>query len=72
MIVGDDDQVCMTEAQLGAFNRAHEPKKLCLLRSGHYDVYWRKFDQAASAARDWLAEHLLPQPKPAVGVGVSS
>jgi hypothetical protein len=59
MIVGDDDQVCMTDAQLDAFNRAQEPKKLCLLESGHYDVYWRKFDAAASAARDRFAQHLL-------------
>lgn len=72
MIVGDDDQVCMTDAQLDAFNRAHQPKKLCLLKSGHYDVYWRKFDEAAFAARDWFAEHLLSKSKPSAGAGALS
>jgi len=59
MILGDDDQVCLTATQLEAFNRAHEPKRLKLLHSGHYDVYWRKFDEAAEAARDWFHEHLV-------------
>lgn len=69
MIVGNDDQVCVTEAQLDAFRRAHEPKKLCLLESGHYDVYWRKFDQAAAAARDWFADHLVGTSTAAAAAG---
>jgi uncharacterized protein len=64
MILGDDDQVCLTATQLAAFNRAHEPKKLKLLHSGHYDVYWRKFDDAAEAACAWFQEHLITHQSP--------
>lgn len=69
MIVGDDDQVCMTDAQLDGFNRAREPKELCLQRSGHHDVYWRRFDEAALATRDWFAQHLLSQHRSAADAG---
>jgi len=43
---------------------AHEPKKLKLLHSGHCDVYWRKFDEAAEAACDWFQEHLITDQSP--------
>jgi uncharacterized protein len=60
MIVGDHDEVCVTDVQLAAYERAREPKRLELLKSGHYDVYWRAFDPAAAAARDWFVQHLRP------------
>jgi hypothetical protein len=65
--------VCLTATQLAAFNRAHEPKKLKLLHSGHYDVCWRKFDDAAEAACDWFQEHLITdQSPPAQGAALKA
>ena len=47
-----------TDLVLRAYRRALEPKKLCLLPGGHFDVYTRWFERSCGAARDWLLEHL--------------
>jgi uncharacterized protein len=34
------------------------PKKLVMLKGGHFDAYVADFDKASAAARDWFVEHL--------------
>jgi hypothetical protein len=45
---------------VGAFNRAHEPKRLELYPGGHFSAYTDQFERAAGAAADWYVEHLRP------------
>ena len=37
---------------------ANEPKRLVILPGGHFDAYVAGFDEASTAATDWLTEHL--------------
>jgi len=60
MVVADQDDVTPTDLALAAYQRAQEPKRLCLIRGGHFDPYDRLFPQAAAAARDWFRTHLTP------------
>lgn len=60
MIVAADDVVAIADLALNAYHQALEPKKLLILRGGHYEAYIEQFDQASSAARDWFVEHLRP------------
>lgn len=60
MIVTDRDTRCGTELQLEAYSRARHPKRLLMIRGGHYDVYSKRFDQVSGAAREWFSEHLRP------------
>jgi hypothetical protein len=43
---------------LGAFERAHEPKKLVIYEGDHFDAYAAAFETASSAAEDWFLTHL--------------
>jgi hypothetical protein len=58
MIVPDRDDLCPTEDQLEAYERALEPKRLLLFRGGHYAIYDEEFDLCSSTARDFFLEHL--------------
>lgn len=58
MIVGRKDYVTCADLQLEAYERALEPKKLVLLRGGHFAPYTEEFDQASRAAVDWFSQHL--------------
>ncbi len=60
MIIAADDVVAIADLALTAYHQALEPKKLLILRGGHYEAYVEQFDQASSAARDWFVEHLKP------------
>jgi alpha-beta hydrolase superfamily lysophospholipase len=35
-----------------------QPKKLVMLKGGHFDAYVADFEAASGAARDWFVEHL--------------
>ena len=48
----------MADEAIAAYGRALEPKKLALLRGGHFDAYVKDFAAASGAARDWFVEHL--------------
>ncbi len=50
---------CIGRVLAWAYERALEPKKLVLLKGGHFDAYVKSFDEASSAARDWFVEHLV-------------
>ena len=47
-----------TDLALEAYQQAREPKRLVLLRGGHFDAYVKDFDAASGAARDWFLQHL--------------
>jgi uncharacterized protein len=59
MVVGTSDHLTVADEAIAAYGRALEPKKLALLRGGHFDAYVKDFAAASSAARDWFVEHLL-------------
>ena len=59
MVVAADDQLAVADLALEAYSRAREPKRLELLRGGHFDAYaGAGFDQACGAAVDWFNAHL--------------
>lgn len=58
MIIGDKDVVSLTDLELEAYDQAHEPKKLVLIKGGHFAPYQEEFEKAASSARDWFKAHL--------------
>jgi fermentation-respiration switch protein FrsA (DUF1100 family) len=49
----------VADEALAAYQRALEPKRLVLLKGGHFDAYVKDFEQASGGARDWFAQHLL-------------
>lgn len=59
MVVAAGDHLTVADEAIAAYNRALEPKKLALLRGGHFDAYVKDFEAASGAARDWFVEHLL-------------
>lgn len=58
MVVAAGDHLTVADEALAAFGRALEPKKLTLLRGGHFDAYVKDFAESSSAARDWFVQHL--------------
>jgi fermentation-respiration switch protein FrsA (DUF1100 family) len=60
MVVAAQDHLTPSAFAIEAFERARQPKKLEILPGHHFDAYVDDgFEQAAGAARDWFAEHLL-------------
>jgi fermentation-respiration switch protein FrsA (DUF1100 family) len=58
MIIADGDHLAVADEAFGAYNRALEPKKLLVLKGGHFDAYVNDFEASSSAARDWCVAHL--------------
>ena len=58
LVVAAKDHLTVAEEAIAAYERALEPKKLVLLKGGHFDAYVKSFDEASGAARDWFVEHL--------------
>ncbi len=58
MIVAENDRLAVADEAFAAFNQALEPKKLVILKGGHFDAYVGDFDRASGAAADWFREHL--------------
>ena len=59
MVVAAQDHLAVSDIALQAYGQAAEPKRLELLRGGHFDAYTGPgFEQASSAACDWFAQHL--------------
>jgi uncharacterized protein len=61
MVVADHDHVALTDLELEAYERALEPKRLVMIKGGHFDPYLGQFKQASGAAIDWFRTH-LPSP----------
>lgn len=59
MVVAAGDYLTVADEAIKAYGCALEPKKLALLRGGHFDAYVKDFAEASTAARDWFVEHLL-------------
>jgi fermentation-respiration switch protein FrsA (DUF1100 family) len=59
MVVAAQDHLTVADEAIAAYERALEPKKLVLLKGGHFDAYVKDFETASGAARDWFTEHLI-------------
>jgi fermentation-respiration switch protein FrsA (DUF1100 family) len=59
MVVADSDRMTLTDLELAAYERALEPKRLCLIPGGHFDPYLAGFAQSSQSATDWFRRHLL-------------
>jgi hypothetical protein len=58
LVVALGDHLTVADEALAAYERARQPKKLAMLKGGHFDAYVGDFDAASAAARDWFLEHL--------------
>jgi len=58
MLVADRDHVVNADLALEAYERALQPKRLVLIRGGHFDPYDAQFEAASRAAVDWFETHL--------------
>jgi hypothetical protein len=59
MLIAAGDHLAIAEEAFIAFNRALEPKRIVVIKGGHFDAYVADFERASGAARDWFVEHLL-------------
>jgi hypothetical protein len=61
MIIANDDIVCPVEQQKKAYEQAKEPKKLTVVKGGHFDIYREDgFSEASAAATAWFKQYLMP------------
>lgn len=58
MIVAEDDTVTPADLALSAYNKALEPKKLCMLPDGHFDPYLKHSEKSVNAAIEWFEKYL--------------
>lgn len=58
MIIAAQDHLAVADEAFAAFNCALEPKRLVILRGGHFDAYVKDFTFASEAARDWFVQYL--------------
>lgn len=59
MVVAENDVITPVDLALAAYERAVEPKKLKILKRGHFDAYLSEFEESSSTARDWFVQHLM-------------
>ena len=59
MVVALGDHLTVADQALAGYERALHPKKLVVLKGGHFDAYIDGFEAAAGAATGWFVEHLL-------------
>lgn len=58
MTIADQDNLCVTELQLAAYQKLLEPKQLQILHGNHYVAYEDGHAEAANAQADFLLRHL--------------
>ncbi len=58
MVVAAQDQITPMDLALDAYERALEPKKLLMVKGGHYAVYREAFERTSAAACAFYWEHL--------------
>jgi fermentation-respiration switch protein FrsA (DUF1100 family) len=58
LIVAVKDHLTVSDLSIGAYEQAHEPKRLVLLPGGHFDAYVAGFEQSSGPACDWFRTHL--------------
>jgi len=58
MVVALGDHLTVADEALAAYERALEPKRLIMLKGGHFDAYVADFAASSGAATAWFREHL--------------
>ena len=58
MVIATGDHLAVADEAFAAYNRALEPKRLVILKGGHFDAYVTGFEESSGAARDWFFEYL--------------
>lgn len=58
MVVAEKDHIAATDLALYAYERALEPKRLVMIKGGHFDPYLGEFDVSSKAAIGWFVNHL--------------
>jgi len=58
IVVAAGDHLTVCDLAIEGFERAHEPKRLVVLKGGHFDAYVAGFAEASGAAVDWFQTHL--------------
>jgi uncharacterized protein len=59
MVVAAQDHLTVADISTAAFSRAHEPKELLVLPTGHFDAYvGEAFRLSSAAQRDFFLRHL--------------
>ncbi len=58
IIVAAGDHLTVSDQALAGYERALHPKRLVVLKGGHFDAYIAGFEQASTAASSWFKEHL--------------
>lgn len=58
MLVAERDHIAVTDLALKAYAQALEPKRLVMLKGGHFDPYQAELPTASREAVDWFRKHL--------------
>ncbi len=58
MVVAEQDHIAVTDLALKAYEKALHPKKLGLIKGGHFDPYLGEFAVSSTLAIDWFKTHL--------------
>ncbi len=58
VLVAEQDHIAVTDLALKAYEKALQPKKLVMLKGGHFSPYLEEFPASSSAALTWFKEHL--------------
>jgi hypothetical protein len=54
----DHDHIAVTDLALKAYECALEPKRLVMLRGGHFDPCLGQYETASHVAIEWFKAHL--------------
>lgn len=58
MLVAERDHIAVTDLALKAHGKALEPKRMVMLKGGHFDPYLAELPSASREAVDWFRKHL--------------
>jgi hypothetical protein len=58
MLVTDHDYIAVTDLALKSYERALQPKRLVMIKGGHFDPYLAEFEAASRASIDWFRVHI--------------
>ncbi|RAS35570.1 alpha/beta hydrolase [Paraburkholderia bryophila] len=58
MLVAQHDHIAVTDLALKAYEQALEPKRLVMLKGGHFDPYLAEFPTSSREAVDWFRMHV--------------
>ncbi len=58
MLVAENDTTAVTDLALKAYERALQPKRLQMIKGGHFDPYLGELEVSTRAAIEWFTAHL--------------